>query len=128
MPTQFLNPPGIHDPGGRYAHSALITDAKRRLVISGQVGLAVDGTVPEDPAAQVRQALANVGAILDAQGMAVGHVAKVVVYLTDAAHIPTWRTERAAFFGSHVPCSTLLIVAGLADPRFIVEVEIEAVD
>ena len=39
---------------------------------------------------------------------------------------PRWREVRDAFFDGHAPASTLLVVAGLADPRFQVEVEAEA--
>jgi len=128
MPTTFLNPPGVHDTGGRYMHAALISGGGRRLVVSGQVGIAPDGSVPADGAAQIEQALANLGVILAAHAMTVTNVVKVTVFLTDAALIPAWRTARGAFFGDHVSASTLLIVAGLADPRFLVEVEIEAAD
>jgi len=128
MPTTFLNPPGVHDTGGRYMHAAMITGGGRRLVVSGQVGIAPDGTVPADGAKQVDQALANLGVILAAHAMTPAQIVKVTVFLTDAALIPAWRAARGGFFGDHVSASTLLIVAGLADPRFLVEIEIEAAD
>jgi enamine deaminase RidA (YjgF/YER057c/UK114 family) len=53
-------------------------------------------------------------------------IVKMTVFLTDAALIPAWREARAAAMEGHVSASTLLIVAGLADPRFQVEVEAEA--
>jgi enamine deaminase RidA (YjgF/YER057c/UK114 family) len=74
------------------------------------------------------QALANLGAILAAHGMSPANLVKMTVFLTDPALIGTWRTKRAAWQGDHRPASTLLVVAGLADPRFVVEVEAEAAD
>jgi enamine deaminase RidA (YjgF/YER057c/UK114 family) len=124
---RFGNPEGVHSTGGRYAHAALIEGPARRLVISGQVGLRPDGSLAESGEAQVAQALANLGTVLRAHGMAPSDVVKVTVFLADRALIGTWREQRAAFFGGHVPASTLLVVAGLADPRFLVEVEAEAV-
>jgi enamine deaminase RidA (YjgF/YER057c/UK114 family) len=50
----------------------------------------------------------------------------MTVFLTDPALIGAWRSARAGWLGSHRPASTLLIVAGLADPRFKVEIEAEA--
>jgi 2-iminobutanoate/2-iminopropanoate deaminase len=41
--------------------------------------------------------------------------------------VPQWRAAREKFFGSHAPASTLVIVAGLVDPRLLIELEIEAV-
>jgi enamine deaminase RidA (YjgF/YER057c/UK114 family) len=121
----FTNPETVHKPG-RYSHAALVTGAGRRLVVSGQVGTAPDGTVAADADAQIGQALANLGAILAAHDMTPANVVKVTVFITDRALLDSLRTQRSAFFGDHVPTSTLLIVAGLADPRFLVEIEAEA--
>jgi enamine deaminase RidA (YjgF/YER057c/UK114 family) len=124
--VSFSNPETVHKPG-RYSHAALVSGATKRLVLSGQVGTAQDGTVLEGGEAQVGQSLANLGALLAAHGMTPANVVKVTVFITDRALLDTLRTQRAAFFGDHIPASTLLIVAGLADPRFVVEIEAEAV-
>lgn len=127
MPTLTLvNPPTVHSTGGRYAHAVRVEGAAKRLVISGQIGVAPDGTVIEDGEAQIAQALANLKAILVAEGMGFANVVKMTVFLTDTALIPAWRTARGAAMAGAVSASTLLIVAGLADPRFKVEVEAEA--
>jgi len=96
--------------------------------MSGQIGVRPDGTTPEDGAAQIEQALANVMANLAAQGMGPRDIVKMTVFLTDPALIGAWRAKRGAWMGDHRSASTLLIVAGLADPRFVVEVEAEAAD
>lgn len=125
MPIETSNPPTVHKPGS-YSHAVLVRDASRRLVISGQVGTAPDGRIAEGGEAQIDQALANLGAILAAHGMAPANLVKVTVFLTDPALIGPWRERRGAWMGEHRSASTLLIVAGLADPRFLVEVEAEA--
>jgi 2-iminobutanoate/2-iminopropanoate deaminase len=128
MPVITLSsPPTVHTTGGRYSHAALVQGGTRRLVISGQVGVAPDGTMAEGAAAQIAQALANLGAVLAAHGMKPADVVKATTFLTDRASLPAWREARQAFFGDHASASTLLFVAGLADPRFLVEVEAEAV-
>lgn len=127
MPIELSNPPTVHKPGA-YSHAALVTGATRRLVISGQVGTAPDGTILEGGEAQMDQALANLGAILAAHGMGPANLVKMTVFLTDSALIGAWRAKRGAWVGEHRSASTLLIVAGLADPRFVVEVEAEAAD
>lgn len=128
MPIAFSNPDGVFPPGSRYSHAALVEGGGRRLLVSGQVGLAPDGHLDQDPEEQMRQALANLGAILAAHGMGPRHVAKITVFLTDQELVPLWREARDAFFDGHAPASTLLVVAGLAHPRFQVEVEAEAAD
>jgi enamine deaminase RidA (YjgF/YER057c/UK114 family) len=95
-------------------------------VTAGQVGTAPDGSIAEGADAQIAQALANLGAILAAHGMTPANVVKTTVFITDRSLMDSLRTQRAAFFGDHLPASTLLIVAGLADPRFLVEIEAEA--
>ena len=128
MPVTLSNPEGVFPPGSRYSHVALVEGVGRRLVVSGQVGLRPDGHLGHDAEEQMRQALANLGAILSAHGMGTRNVAKVTVFLTDRASVPLWREARDAFFDGHAPASTLLVVAGLADERFQVEVEAEAAD
>ena len=128
MPIELSNPEGAPVPAGGYSQAALVRGAPRRLVISGQVGQTPNGTVPADGAAQIGQALANLGVILAAHGMAPDRLVKMTVFLTDAALIGPWRAARTEFLGGHAPASTLLVVAGLADPRFLVEVEAEAAD
>jgi 2-iminobutanoate/2-iminopropanoate deaminase len=121
------NPEGAPKPASPYSQAVEVSGESRRLVISGQIGVTPDGTILDDPEAQVAQALANIGAILKAHGMGVPNVVKMTVFLTDAALIGAWRSKRGAWLAGHAPASTLLIVAGLADPRFKVEVEAEAV-
>lgn len=126
-PITFVNPDTVHSTGGRYSHAALVPAGAKRLVISGQVGTAPDGTILEGAEAQCAQALANLKAILASQGMGPANIVKMTVFLTDAAQVPVMRAARAAALEGAAPASTLLIVAGLADPRFLIEVEAEAV-
>lgn len=120
------NPPSVREPTG-YTHAIQITGEARRLVISGQVGIALDGTVPSTGEGQIAQAFANLRAVLTANSMTIENIVKTTVFLTDRGLLSTFRSARGAVFGDHAPCSTLLFVAGLADPRFVVEIEAEAV-
>ena len=119
------NPPTVRAPSG-YSHGIIVQGATRRLVISGQVGMAVDGSVPATGEAQIAQAYANLRAVLEANGMSAGNVVKSTVFLTDRALLTAYRSARGAFFADHAPASTLLFISGLADPRFMVEIEAEA--
>ncbi len=128
MPAQITrsNPPAVREPTG-YTHAIQITGDYRRLIISGQVGMALDGTVPTTGEGQIAQALANLRAILSENGMTTDNVVKTTAFLTDRGLLAAYRQARGAVFGEHVPASTLLFVVGLADPRWVVEIEAEAV-
>ncbi|MCL2427604.1 MAG: RidA family protein [Alphaproteobacteria bacterium] len=127
MPVSFNNPHAVHPTGGRYMHAALIEGSGRRLVVSGQVGQTTDGTILP-PEAQFAQALTNLRMVLEAHAMSLRNVVKTTAFLTDRAHLPAYRAAREAAFGDHVSASTLLFVAGLADPRYVFEIEAEAAD
>jgi len=127
MPVITLsNPPAVRAPASRYSHAALVEGARRRLVISGQVGVEPDGGVPATGEGQIAQAYANLRAVLEAHGMGIADVVKSTAFLTDRALIPAYRAARDAVFADHAPASTLLVVAGLADPHWVVEIEAEA--
>src|SRR5579875_2841427 len=121
------NPQGVREPASRYSHAVLVENESRRLVISGQVGMDQDGSVPSSGEAQLAQVFHNLRAILRAHGMDFANVVKTSAFLTDRSLLPAYRAARDTVFAEHAPASTLLFVSGLADPRFLVEIEAEAV-
>ena len=126
MTTTRTNPPTVRAPTG-YTHGVLITAPARRLVMSGQIGITPDGTIPAAADAQIGQAFANLRAVLAAHDMTPANVVKVTTFLTDRDWLPAYRAIRTAFFPTDPPASTLLFVAGLADPALHFEIEAEAI-
>jgi enamine deaminase RidA (YjgF/YER057c/UK114 family) len=128
MPAQITrtNPPAVAAPTG-YSHAIQITGEHRRVIISGQVGMAADGSIPTSPDGQIAQALANLRAVLSAHGLGVENVVKTTAFLTDRGLLATYRQMRGAMFGENAPASTLLFVSGLANPAWVFEIEAEAV-
>ena len=98
----------------------------RTLYISGQVGTDLDGTTPEDATAQARLVWRNLEAQLRAAGMTLDNIVKIVTIIPDSADIPATRAARAEALGDRRPASTL-IVGGLANPAWKIEVEAVAV-
>jgi 2-iminobutanoate/2-iminopropanoate deaminase len=121
------NPPGVREPSSRYSHAVLVQGETRRLVISGQIGTDEDGSVPNNGEAQIALVFHNLRTILKSHGMGIENVVKTSAFLTDRALLPAYRAARDSVFAEHAPASTLLFVAGLADPRYMVEIEAEAV-
>src|ERR671919_159440 len=98
--------------------------------ISGQVSQAKDGKVVHkgDFAGQARQALANLKTMVEAAGGTIHDIVKVNTYLTDLRYREELARIRAEFFpDGKLPASTLVGVAGLADPDMLVEIEAVAV-
>ncbi|MFT8243443.1 RidA family protein [Roseomonas sp. BN140053] len=121
------NPAGVHPPSAAYSHAAVIEGGAKRLLISAQVGVAPDGRVSSNADEQIDQVFRNLGAVLSGHGLAPRHIAKITAFLTDRLLIGPWRRKRDQWFEGHEAAATLLLVAGLADRRFVVEVEAEAV-
>ena len=118
-----------------YAGQALDNDlamavrAGNRIWLRGQTGLDLDGNFigVGDAAAQAENAMHCVQVLLEEAGSELSHIVKTTIYLTDQA-------DREAVYGvvgrwlkGVFPCQTGLIVAGLAKPEMLMEIDIEAV-
>jgi enamine deaminase RidA (YjgF/YER057c/UK114 family) len=95
---------------------------------SGQLGLAADGTVPEDAGAQADICFASIDAILRAAGAGRADVVRINAFVTDRAHMPAYMAARDRWLAgvARLPASTLVIVAGFTRPEFKVEIEVVA--
>ena len=118
------NPSDVHAPMGGYSHIVRVPAAADLLFVAGQVGVDPDGTILQGVRAQTKQALANLGSCLRAEGASFNDIVRLTVYLTDAGGIAEMAEERRAVFGRiALPTSTLLIVSGLARPDLLVEID-----
>lgn len=106
----------------RYTQAVEVRAGARTVHVSGQVGVAPDGTTAEGFEAQARRAFANLFAQLAAAGMGPTDLVKMTAIVTDPANVAAFRAIRAEVMGEHRPASTLL-VAGLAEPQWLVEIE-----
>jgi enamine deaminase RidA (YjgF/YER057c/UK114 family) len=120
---RFQNPKDVHQPLAAYTHQIEITEPKRWLVLSGQVGMRSDGNLPEDPIEQFRVALDNIHKNLRAVDMEIQHLVKLTFYLVDEIDTAQRREVLSGWLGEHAPCSTLLYVAALATPALKVEID-----
>ena len=121
------NPSTVAPPFSHYSHGVEASANARWLHISGQVGVKPDGSLAEGAEAQMEQAWRNLFAILDAAGMAKRDLVKVTAFLTlDAADVGLFRRVRDRMLEGAAPASTLIFVAGLASPKWLVEIEATA--
>lgn len=117
------NPQNIHTPLGQYSHQIEITGNERMLVLSGQVGMREDGSVPEDAFEQIDIAFENIFRNLQAANMDVKDIVKLTYYLVGEIDTAKRRELTASKLQGHQPCSTLLYVAALAAPIYKVEID-----
>ncbi len=119
-----------------YPEQALDNDLCQAVVADNHVFLRGQvGQDPEtfqsvgigDPAAQARQAMANVEMLLGEAGARLEDICKIVVYLIDIRYRePVYRVVGEYLRGVH-PCSTGLVVSALARPEWLVEIDVTAV-
>lgn len=120
---EFRNPENVHQPLGAYSHQIEVRGKERLLVISGQVGMREDGTVPDDPFEQIEIAFENISRNLRAANMDVNDLIKITYYLVGEFDTARRREVVLSKLQGHQPCSTLLYVAGLANPVYRVEID-----
>jgi enamine deaminase RidA (YjgF/YER057c/UK114 family) len=98
-----------------------------RVVVSGTAPIWPDGSVDPDPRAQARRCLEiMLGALGEAGGTA-ADVIRTRTYLLDAADASSVGEAHHEVFSGIRPASTMVVVNGLLDPRWKVEMELEAV-
>jgi enamine deaminase RidA (YjgF/YER057c/UK114 family) len=95
--------------------------------VSGTAPVWPDGTVDPDPVAQARRCWEiMLGALAEAGG-GPEHVIRTRQYLVDRKYEEAAARAHGEIFGEIRPASTMVVVAALLDPRWLVEMELDAV-
>ncbi len=123
-----LNPQAIAPPFGRYAHGVLVPPDMQLISTSGQLGMAKDGSVPDDVGGQADICFANIDAILKEGGATRSDVIRLNAYVTDRSNMSGYMEARDRWLADvkRLPASTLMIVSGFTRPEFLVEIEVLA--
>lgn len=124
---QRINPDTVAKPASNYSHGIVHSAGAERLVISGQVGLAPDGTMAEGVEAQAEQAWRNILNILAAAGFARENLVRATTYVTVPGQVGVCRGVRDRMLEGHSCANTYLEISGLAAPGWLVEIEAEAI-
>jgi len=117
-----FNPPA-------YSQAVKVTGAQTILFLSGQVAYDDKGgpACRGDIVGQAREVFRAIKAQVEAGGGTLANVVKLNTYLTDIRHRAEIVPVREEFFGKKLPASTLVGVAALAHPDWLIEVEAIAV-
>jgi 2-iminobutanoate/2-iminopropanoate deaminase len=123
MPKQRYCASGVFDPPA-YSQGVKVSGGTT-LYISGQVAQDKDGHIvgKGDFAAQARQVLTNLKAMVEAGGGTLADVVKLTFYLTDVRYRQDLAPIREEFLGPKMCASTLITTPALAHPDYMLEVE-----
>lgn len=98
-----------------------------RVLVSGTGPVWPDGSCPSDPGAQARRCFEIIRDALAEAGADLSAVVRTRMYLADPAGADAVSAEHGRVFATARPAATMVIVAGLLDARWKVEIEAEAV-
>mgnify|MGYP003634832747 CR=1 FL=1 len=100
------------------------------VFLRGQVAQDLDtreSLFPGDAGRQTAKAMENIKMLLEEAGSELGHICRIVVYLTDVRYREAVYQEMGQWLAGVFPCSTGLVVDALARPEWVVEIEVTAV-
>ena len=100
------------------------------VYLRGQVGTDFDGKLVgrEDPRAQAEQAMRNVKQLLEEADSDLGHIVKTTIYITDPQYREPVYREVGKWLKGVFPVSTGIVVAGLAQPEWLMEIVVLPVE
>ena len=99
-----------------------------RVLVSGTAPVPADGSAPPPGAYdQARVCLDLISEALAKAGARMDDVIRTRMYLTAVAHWPEVARAHGEAFGTIRPAATAVVVAGLLDPAWLVEIEAEAI-
>ena len=120
-----------HGSGGpfeqRVGYSRIIR-AGNLVVVAGTTALMADGVIAGigDPYMQAQQTIANISSALERVGATLANVIRTRVFLVDTGHFEGFARAHGEAFGDIRPVNTTVVVAELADPRMLIEIEVDA--
>jgi enamine deaminase RidA (YjgF/YER057c/UK114 family) len=129
MTLERINPEDLPTPL-TYTH-VIVATGSRLVFVAGQEPEDKQGNLvgPGDLAVQARQVFANLGRALAAGGARPEQVAKITIFVVNyrREYLPVIEEGRVALFGEHKPADTLVGVAALSRPDYLIEVDAIAV-
>ncbi|MEM9223263.1 MAG: RidA family protein [Pseudomonadota bacterium] len=120
---KHITPETIRPPFANYAHGVEVPAGWRLLVLSGQLGIAPDDTIPAGAEAQAARCFENIAAVLAQAGANMSAIVRLNAYVSGREHLAGYMAARDRYVTDPAPASTLMVVSGFAREDFVVEVE-----
>jgi len=125
--VEFWNPPSATQPFGPYSLVAGVSADAELLFFSGQVGIGIDGSVPQSIEKQYELALRSIFALLIESGSSPENVVKLTTYIVEPIDPVALRRIRSEILGEIRPAATMLYVPRLLSDDVLVEIDAVAV-
>jgi len=115
-------------PDNKQAPFSTVVGLGNLVFVSGMVGRHPEsGAIAAgDVGEQTRQTIANIERQLAVAGLALRHVLKATVFLTDMRRVQEMNRAYVAAFGAGLPARSCVQVVALPDPEALVEIEVIA--
>jgi len=116
--------------GSKYEPSIGFSRALRvgqNVYVSGTAPIWPDGSCDPDPEVQARRCLEIILEALAQAGASAKHVVRTRMFLTDPSYADAASRAHGTVFGEVRPASTMVVIVGMLDPRWKVEIEADAV-
>jgi len=120
--VKYRNPKTVRKPGAHYSQAAEVSPGARYLFIAGQTGRLPDDTIRVGIDAQAEQALRNLKAVLEDAGMGLKDLVDTTAYLVNPEHTAALKRAQEKVLGRIKPPNTVLCVARLAHPEYLIEI------
>jgi 2-iminobutanoate/2-iminopropanoate deaminase len=130
MALERMNPGDVYQPYNNYYTQVIRATGATQVHVAGTLGLNTKGELvgEGDLVTQVRVTMENIGKLLAAAGAKPADVVRIKIFTLDVdLYRREGHKEVLKFFNGDLPVSTLLGVTRLADPRYLVEIEVTAI-
>jgi enamine deaminase RidA (YjgF/YER057c/UK114 family) len=123
MAKKVVQPKTLNDPRPRYSQG-IVASRGKILFVAGQTASDKDGNVvgKGDIKAQTQQVFDNLKAVLKAAGGSLDDLVMTTTYITDRQYREGYNEVRRQQYKKTPPTSTLVIVSGLANPDYLIEI------
>lgn len=120
------NPAGMPKPVGNYTHITKIPRNAELYVTSGQIGVDLNGNLPESFPLQITNTFTNIKKVLKAEQLTAGNIIKVNIWATEKLDWDFMYSEWSQLFGGDYPAMTVGYITELGWPEIKIEIEIWA--
>jgi len=120
---EVIQPQNLSDPRPRYSQG-IVTQPGKLLFIAGQTAIDKNHNVvgKGDIEAQAKQVFENIQAVLKEVGGSLDNLVMTTTYLTDISYREGYGRVRNQYYKGTPPTSTLIVVKGLANPDYMIEI------
>lgn len=120
---EAIQPKSLSDPRPRYSQG-IVTQGGKLLFIAGQTAADKNGEVvgKGDIEAQAKQVFENIQAVLKEAGASLDNLVMTTTYIVDIKYREGYNRVRNQYYKGTPPTSTLVVVKGLANPEYLIEI------